>query len=146
MFPPDFFPIFPWRPISTGYGDRITREELVAGIAECNFTIAGFVQPEDIPLCEKYGLKAIVYPGIISRGEVKEQSDAELEAIVRETIEKAGDSEAILGYHLMDEPGASLFPKLGVAVAAIKKYAPGKLAYINLYPGYATIGARHVAA
>jgi len=30
---------------------------------------------------------------------------------------------------------------LGKAVAAVKKYAPGKLAYINLYPGYATIGA-----
>ena len=138
---PDFFPIFPWSRLSSFPGDTVTREEAVAGIAECNFTVAGFVLPEDLPLCEKYGLKAIMHPGIIDRGKVKEQSDAEVEAAAKEAIERAGDSGAILGYHLMDEPGASLFPKLGVAVAAVKKYAPGKLAFINLFPGYATIGA-----
>jgi hypothetical protein len=30
---------------------------------------------------------------------------------------------------------------LGKAVAAVRKYAPGKLAYINLFPDYATLGA-----
>ena len=41
----------------------------------------------------------------------------------------------------MDEPGAPAFPALAKAVAAVKKYAPGKLAYINLFPSYATVGA-----
>src|ERR1700722_8773820 len=42
----------------------------------------------------------------------------------------------------MDELGAGDFPALAKAVAAVKKYAPGKLAYINLFPDYATLGAR----
>ena len=41
----------------------------------------------------------------------------------------------------MDEPGAGDFPALARAVAAVKKYAPGKLAYINLFPDYAVLGA-----
>jgi hypothetical protein len=39
---------------------------------------------------------------------------------------------------LQDEPGAKAFPALGKAVSAVKKYDPGKIAYINLFPQYAT--------
>ncbi|HZQ47344.1 MAG TPA: hypothetical protein VFC07_10060, partial [Verrucomicrobiae bacterium] len=53
----------------------------------------------------------------------------------------AGSSPAIKGYFIMDEPGVGDFPALGKAVASVKKYAPGKLAYINLFPDYATLGA-----
>jgi hypothetical protein len=56
-------------------------------------------------------------------------------------VHAAGSSAAIKGYFLMDEPGVADFPALGKAVAAVKKYAPGKLAYINLFPDYATLGA-----
>src|SRR5437762_12535538 len=42
----------------------------------------------------------------------------------------------------MGEPSVKDFPVLGKAVAAVKKYAPGKLAYINLFPDYATLGAK----
>src|SRR6185437_1874987 len=42
---------------------------------------------------------------------------------------------------LADEPGEPDFEALGKAVAAVKKLAPGKLAYINLFPDYATLGA-----
>jgi hypothetical protein len=34
---------------------------------------------------------------------------------------------------------------LGKAVAAVKKHAPGKLAYINLFPDYATLGAPDIS-
>ena len=33
------------------------------------------------------------------------------------------------------------FPALDKAVAAVRTFAPGKLAYINLFPDYATLGA-----
>ena len=36
-------------------------------------------------------------------------------------------------------------PALAKAVAAVKRFAPGKLAYINLYPNYATIGAPNLS-
>jgi hypothetical protein len=49
----------------------------------------------------------------------------------------------------MDEPSASDFAALAEEVKAVKKYAPGKLAYINLFPNYATssqLGAKTYVA
>lgn len=37
------------------------------------------------------------------------------------------------------------FPALAKAVRAVRKYAPGKLAYINLFPNYATLGAKNLS-
>ena len=113
-------------------------------IADCNFTFAGFVSPQDLPLCEKLGLAAIMAPTKGDEpwfGKWREMSDEEIDQTVKEMVEKAGDSKAVLGYFIMDEPGAPAFPALAKAVAAVKKYAPGKLAYINLFPSYATVGA-----
>ena len=56
-------------------------------------------------------------------------------------VAASGMNRAIMGYFIMDEPGAGDFPALAKAVAAVMKYAPGKLAYINLFPDYATLGA-----
>lgn len=142
--PADFFPILPWEPLR-GRDGAVDVNKVAAGIAECNFTLAGFVKPADLPACEAHGLKALVYGtasrGPLSRDEWKRLSDAEIDAFFKQAVADAGSSEAVLGYYLVDEPGAGMFPKLAVAVAAVKKYAPGKLAYINLFPGYATIGA-----
>ncbi len=142
--PPQFFPILPWDPLHLWQG-RSGPKHGIESIAECNFTLAGFVKPNDLPLCEQHGLKALMFGpaarGPLSRDEWKKLSDDEIDAFVKKMVDDAGTSEEILGYYLVDEPGASLFPKLAVGVAAVKKYAPGKLAYINLFPGYASIGA-----
>jgi hypothetical protein len=44
----------------------------------------------------------------------------------------------LVGYLLADEPSADEFAGLGKAVAAVKELAPGRLAYVNLYPSYAS--------
>ena len=56
-------------------------------------------------------------------------------------VEATAGNRTVLGYFIMDEPGVTSFPMLGKIVAAVKKHAPGKLAYINLFPSYATVGA-----
>ncbi len=71
----------------------------------------------------------------------KELSDEDIDRGVRLMVEKSGNGKAVLGYTIMDEPGTAAFAKLAKAVAAVKKYAPGKLAHINLYPNYAKLGA-----
>ena len=146
--PPDFFPILPWDRLHGWKGHRDPKHGLES-IAECNFTLSGFVTPADLPLCERLRLKAIIMPddgtGKIARNEWTTISDDEIDQRVKTMVEACGDSPAILGYYIIDEPGAVLFPALGKAVAAVRKYAPGKLAYINLYPNYATIGAPDVS-
>jgi hypothetical protein len=111
----------------------------IASIAECGYTTVGFVRPEHLPTCEKLGLKAIVSAG---HGRVKwsSLSDEQIVAQMKSLIDASNDSPAVLGYFITDEPGTKDFPALAKAVATVKRLAPGKLAYINLYPNYATIG------
>ena len=142
---PDFFPILPWDP-QHGWKIPFTAHHAqgIASIAECNFTIAGFVRPEDLPLCEKLGMAAIVLPdsGLLMGKEWRILSDSQIDSIIRSIVERTENSPSVMGYFLTDEPGAADFEALGKAVAAVKKYAPGKLAYINLFPDYATLGAK----
>jgi hypothetical protein len=77
----------------------------------------------------------------LHRRKWRDYSDEEIESKVRFLVESGGDKESIVGYFIMDEPHVLDFPNLGKAVAAVKKYAPGKLAYINLFPNYATLWA-----
>jgi hypothetical protein len=46
----------------------------------------------------------------------------------------------IWGYALQDEPNAAEFPKLREQAEAIERLYPGKLAYVNLFPDYASPG------
>lgn len=144
VFPPEFFPIIPWDPQHGWREPFFDRKNGVGSIAECGFTMAGFVQLRDLAQCEKLGLAAIVAPPDGEEpwfGPWKKLTDEQIDRRVRDLVEQAGHSKAVAGYFITDEPGTPLFPKLARAVAAVRKYAPGKLAYINLFPGYATLGA-----
>ena len=145
---PDFFPILPWDPYH-GWSKPFVedRPNGLESIADCNFNMAGFVQPKDLRRCEKLHLGAIVLPADDDTNSPSFQrawnkmSDKAIEQRIKQVIRAAGKSPAIKGYFIYDEPGVADFPALGKAVAAVKKHAPGKLAYINLFPDYATLGA-----
>lgn len=118
----------------------IYRQSGLEDMRDCHFTVADVSDTQDYALCEKLGLAVIVTETPHLTGpEWEKLSDAEIDQKVRRMIEKGGKSKAIIGYQLCDEPSATAFPALGKAVAAVKKYAPGKFAYINLYPNYATL-------
>jgi hypothetical protein len=149
---PDFFPILPWDPYHGWKPPFVEhRQNGLESIADCQFNMAGFVWAKDLRRCEKLGLGAILLPAdgdAVSpayRREWKKISDQEIEHRIQQMIRAAGKSRAIKGYFIMDEPGVADFPALGKAVAAVKKHAPGKLAYINLFPNYATLGAPNMS-
>ena len=108
--------------------------------------MAGFVQTRDLAECDRLGLKAIVAPrkrprymgeewrSLIEKGGL----DDYVRSWVAE-VEAAPGAACVMGYFLMDEPGAGMFPVLREVVAAFRVHAPDKLAYLNLYPNYATI-------
>jgi hypothetical protein len=68
----------------------------------------------------------------------RKMSDRAIFDHVKKLVAATGDSDALIGYFLADEPGASDFRALGKAVAAVQRLAPRKLAYINLYPNHAS--------
>ncbi|HWI92520.1 MAG TPA: hypothetical protein VNT20_14675 [Flavisolibacter sp.] len=118
----------------------IDREQGLKGMAECNFTLADAADPQNYALCKKLGLSVVVSEGPhLTGGDWMKLSDAEIDNYIKRMVDKAGRSKTIIGYHICDEPSALAFPALAKAVAAVKKYAPGKLATINLYPNYATL-------
>ncbi|HEU5315357.1 MAG TPA: hypothetical protein VFX49_04565, partial [Chloroflexota bacterium] len=141
-----FFPILPWSPLRGWEEPWHEPAHGLESIAGAGFTIAGFVQARDLAACHRLGLKAIVAPpkrprymgdhwrALVETGAL----DDHVRQWVRETESTPG-SQAVAGYFVMDEPGASMFPVLGQVVDAFRRHAPGKLAYVNLYPNYATI-------
>lgn len=143
-----FFPILPWDPLH-GWSCPGTKPP-GAGLEEvaaCRLNFAGFVFPEDLPQCEKLGLSALLLPpdklftNYTFTTEWRKLSDEQIEQRVRLLVRAGGNSPAVVGYFIMDEPGAQDFAALAKAVAAVRRYAPGKLAYVNLFPDYATLGA-----
>jgi hypothetical protein len=134
------FPVFPWDEMRAidGPEDRVHG---LASLVDCNFTYAGFPRVEDLPACEKLGLRAIVHPaGSLGLTKPAHLSDEQIDKAVRTLVQHTKGSPACVGYYLRDEPGASQFSYLGKIVAAIRRHAPGKLAYINLFPSYASAG------
>ncbi len=97
------------------------------GIADANFTmIIGSSAGGDrkaletqLALCEKYDLRAVLFVS----GTASENLPA---------------SPACWGYALRDEPSAADFPALRAQVDLVRQARPGMLAYINIFPNYAT--------
>lgn len=140
----DFFPIVIWDRQDAWKDTPRVGDGGLQSLADCQFTVAAFVRPEDVPRCEKLHLAAIVAPSERRKPwfpDWRKLSDDDIDRGIRLMVEKSGNGRAVLGYTIMDEPGTAAFPKLAKAVAAVKKYAPGKLAHINLYPNYAKLGA-----
>lgn len=141
---PDFFPVVAWD--RQDAWRKFDASASLRDAADCQFNVVGFIRPEDLGVCEKLGLAAIVAPSGTAAvkpwfRDWKRLTDDDIDLGVRSTVEQAAGSKAVLGYTIMDEPGTPAFGKLARAVAAVNKYAPGKLAHINLYPSYATLGA-----
>ena len=118
----------------------INRKKALRDMADCNLNVADASDQQNYSLCEKLGLSVFVSKGPHLTGdEWLKMSDEAIDSYVRLIVKEAGKSKAIIGYYICDEPSAFTFPALAKAVAAVKKYAPGKIAYINLYPNYATL-------
>jgi hypothetical protein len=141
---PNLFPIMPWDTLHSLASPQPNPEKGLENIAHCHFTLAGFVLPEDLPHCRKLGLLTIMAPKTAKAPSWKQWlnfSDEEIEAYVKSLIGVTAKDATVLGYYISDEPTARHFRPLAKAVAAVKKHAPGKLAYVNLFPNYSTLGA-----
>ena len=113
-----------------------------AQIANANFTVVmggfGANTPEtdkrQLDLCQKYGIKALVYLKGYEDGAV--QGASQMAEITQ--ADQFPDHPACWGYMLHDEPDASLFPALRFMVDHLRSVRPGKLGFINLFPTYAS--------
>ncbi|MDX9976180.1 MAG: beta-galactosidase [FCB group bacterium] len=99
-------------------------------IADANFTVVlgGFgakdakTTKRQLALCKKHDLKALIWA-------------------VGMPAEELPEGSACWGYLVRDEPSAADFPVLRQRVDELRAAHPGKLAYINLFPDYASAKA-----
>jgi len=109
--------------------DSTTADERYAEIAAANFSmvISLWGAPpkeqlsEQIALCKKYDLKLVTRTYDMPP-------------------EQLPEADVLWGYYLTDEPNTADFPALARQVEQIRTARPGRLAYINLFPNYATAG------
>ncbi len=113
-----------------------------AQLAAANFTVAlgsfGANTPatdrQQLDLCQKYGLKALVFLPGYEEGAV--QGAADIHAIRQ--ADKFPNYPACWGYTLHDEPNARMFPDLRYMVNHLRRVRAGKLGFVNLLPAYAS--------
>lgn len=109
-------------------------EQNMAVFAKDGYNL-GSARPEELDNVAKHNLKALLLSDLFDSKTLDDPvKTQELDALIK----RVKDHPALAGYHLTDEPGAGAFPSWGRMVAFIRERDPKHLAYINLFPTYAT--------
>ncbi len=127
----NFFPLMAW---NSAPGDPVVLKKM----RDCGLTIAGFVAPRDLNVCLAAGLRAIVSDARVSDYDWLNVDEAAARKKIESLVSEVGKHPAVFGYYLRDEPSATHFPGLGKVAELIHELDPGKWAYINLFPNYAS--------
>jgi hypothetical protein len=89
----------------------------------------------ELDLVHAHGLRAMLQSDLLSPATLDNPAQLEkLDAL----IDRVRHHTALYCYFLTDEPGAAKFESLGRLVAHLRRRDPAHMAYINLFPTYAT--------
>jgi hypothetical protein len=123
------------------FGPPVMDEKSVQEIADAGFTripVEGKNKDDNIriiKLCADAGLEAMVADKRISEA----IRDAEKrESLLSQAVADYREFENVKAYYITDEPSCDDFDALGKVCALLKKLDPGREAYINLFPNYAS--------
>ncbi len=118
-----------------GWGSASPDGQQLQWMKDAGLNIAGFGRVADLPAYEQAGIQIFVSDRRINGYDFEKPLD---EAEVRRNIEslarEAGQSPAVIGFMLRDEPHARAMPSLGLVARIIQEYMPGKWPYVNLFP------------
>ena len=90
---------------------------------------------KELDVAQRHGLRAQFYDGLISPASLEDQPKREK---LDELIGRVRSHPALYSYFITDEPNATNFTALGKLVAYLRERDPAHLAYINLFPTYAS--------
>ncbi len=136
---PERFPIGYWH----GPPAEANSPKTWQTVADCNFTFAGprggYSVEENLrmlDLCEQAGIEAMVVDGRIDWTMTAADDWRET---IGEIVADYGEHPALFGYYIRDEPNHRLFEPLGQIRDELERRDPEHLAYINLFPTYASV-------
>ncbi len=104
-------------------------------MAEGGFNVVCCASEQELNVCQQHGLRAQFHSGLFAPATL--DSPAEKKKL-DELIEKVRNHPALYSYFVRDEPCATDFAGLGRIVAYLREKDPKHLAYINLFPTYAS--------
>lgn len=90
---------------------------------------------KELDVAHRYGLRAQLQDGLLNPASLDSPEQTQkLEGL----INRVKTHPAMYAYFITDEPNATNFPALGRLVSYLRAKDPGHLAYINLFPTYAS--------
>ena len=121
-------------PIVTYWCGPALTDTVATQMAEGEFNLV-WCSEKELDVAQRHGLRGQLMDGLISPASL---DNPELRQKLDALIARVRNHPALYAYHLMDEPGTAQFPALGRLVAYLRERDPAHLAYINLFPTYAT--------
>ena len=129
--------VAPWKvgtPIVTYWCGPPMTDATAAQMAEGGFNLV-WCGEQELNVAQRHGLRAQLTDGLLSPATLENPAQREkLDAL----IARVRLHPALYDYFITDEPTATNFPALGKLVAYLRERDPAHLAYINLFPTYAS--------
>lgn len=127
-----------WRvgtPIATYWAGPSLTDAVAQQMAEGGFNLVWCGSEKELDVAQRHGLRGHLTSGLFTPAALEDpKRREELDAL----IARVSKHPALYSYHLIDEPNATQFPALGKLVEYLRERDPAHLAYINLFPTYAT--------
>ncbi len=136
VFPVTFWAIHYWRN-KPGY-EKVISDEQYRLIKECNFNL---VMGGPLDKARRFGLQCMsdTLPWTYMRNlwwtPSKPVSEAQRRKIKALLSQVDRENPALWGYHLCDEPGPVLYPKIKEILGIVRSVDPDHPVFINLHPG-----------
>jgi len=111
-------------------------DEALARVAAEHYTMT-WASVDGLDVVARNGLRVMLQDGLLSPASLDDPAQkAKLDAL----IDRVKNHPALEAYYITDEPNAAAFPALGRLVAYLRERDPAHLAYVNLFPTYASNG------
>jgi len=127
----------PWKintPIVTYWAGPALTDAVARQMAEGGWNLV-WCGEKQLDVAQRHGLRAQLQDGLLRPGTLDNPAQREkLDAL----IARVRSHPALYSYFITDEPSAAEFPALGKLVAYLRQRDPAHLAYINLFPTYAS--------
>jgi hypothetical protein len=121
-------------PIVTYYAGPDMTDATAKQMAEGNFNVV-WCRADQLDNVQKHGLRGMLRDGLLAPAVLDDPAKrAQLDAL----ITRVKTHPALYAYYLIDEPNSSRFPEFGRLVAYLREKDPARMAYLNLFPTYAS--------
>lgn len=122
-------------PIATYWAGPSLTDAVAQQMVEGGFNLVWCASEKELDVAGRHSLRGLLTNGLLTPVSLDDPNRREqLDALVA----RVSKHPALYAYYVIDEPNASQFPPLGKLVAYLRERDPLHLAYINLFPTYAT--------